>query len=68
MVAMPYPKPDTDVPAAHFARLLDELGYLAANAGRLKGVQAGTAVEVASAANDLAQWVTDRLAQGVALR
>lgn len=64
----PFPKPDPDSPQVHLSRLADELAYLIAHVGRMKNVTAGTAADVASAANDLAAWLELRLAEGVQLR
>lgn len=67
-IAMPFPKPAPDSPHAHLLRLRDELAYLIDTVNKIKGVQAGMATDVASAAGDLAVWLEDRLTQGVQLR
>ncbi len=54
-IPTPYPKPAV-TPAAHLSRLAEELDWLRANVGKVKGVTVGEAADVRNAALDLLAW------------
>ena len=55
-IATPYPKPAAS-PAAHLSRLAEELDWLRANVGKVKGVGGQEAGDVRNVVIDLLEWV-----------
>ena len=59
----PYPKPAAS-PQTHLSRLVEELDWLRANVGKVKGVTVGEAADVRNVVIDLMEWAQGRQEAG----